>query len=157
MSPQGDKAFEACLLALRGKKPTVDVSNTPDLAPILMALAAAGRGVVLEGTGRLRFKESDRGTVMAQELGKLGIQAVVDENRIWVEDGTLQTPTEPLDSHGDHRIAMALTVLLTLVGGRLNNAEVVTKSWPEFYDVLRGLGIVITNAEEQCLEDGSGI
>ncbi|MBR3076293.1 MAG: 3-phosphoshikimate 1-carboxyvinyltransferase [Oscillospiraceae bacterium] len=143
LSPQGDKVFAALIQKLRQKKAVLNVSDCPDLAPILMALAAAGRGAVLEGTGRLRFKESDRGVVMAAELAKMGIQAVADEDRIWVEDGTLRTPTEPLDSHNDHRIAMALTVLLSLVGGELQNAEAVAKSWPNFYDVLQGLGIVI--------------
>ncbi|MBO4418681.1 MAG: 3-phosphoshikimate 1-carboxyvinyltransferase [Oscillospiraceae bacterium] len=157
LSSQGDKVFASCLRAMQGKKPTLNVSDTPDLAPILMAVAAAGRGAVLEGTGRLQYKESDRGTAMALELKKFGIQTVVDEHRIWVEDGTLQTPSVPLDSHGDHRIAMALTVLLTLVGGELKGAEAVTKSWPGFFDVLRSLGIVISNAEEKCIEDGSGI
>ncbi|MBQ1410711.1 MAG: 3-phosphoshikimate 1-carboxyvinyltransferase [Oscillospiraceae bacterium] len=157
LSPQGDKAFDSYLKGMRGKKPTLNISDTPDLGPILMAVAAAGHGVTLEGTHRLQYKESDRGAVMAQELEKFGIQAVVDENRIWVEDGVLRTPTEPLDSHGDHRIAMALAVLLTLVGGRLCDAEAVGKSWPGFYETLQGLGIVIQNAEEQNSEDGSGI
>lgn len=148
LSPQGDKAFAADLRILRSKKPTVDVSDTPDLAPMLMALAAAERGIVLNGVRRLQYKESDRGTVMAQELAKFGVQTVVDENRIWVEDTALQTPTEPLDSHGDHRIAMALTVLLTQVGGTLRNAEVVEKSWPGFYDTLQSLGILIEQAAE---------
>lgn len=143
LTAQGDKIFASFLRSMQGRKPTLDISDTPDLGPILMALAAAGHGIVLEGTDRLKYKESDRGVVMARELEKFGIQTVVDERRIWVEDGVLQTPTEPLDSHGDHRIAMSLAVLLTLVGGELRNAEAVTKSWPAFYDVLRGLGIVI--------------
>ncbi len=157
LSAQGDKVFASYLKTLQRKKPSLNISDTPDLAPILMALAAAGRGVVLEGTDRLKYKESDRGVVMARELEKFGITAIVDEHRIWVEDGVLQTPTQPLDSHGDHRVAMALTVLLTLVGGSLQNAEAVTKSWPGFYDVLRKLGIVIEQTEEPKLEDGSGI
>ncbi len=148
LSPQGDKVFSSFLQALKGKKPTLTVSDTPDLAPILMALAAAGHGVVLEGTGRLQYKESNRGIVMAQELAKFGIQTVVDDNRIWVENGVLQTPSEPLDSHGDHRIAMALAVLLTLVGGELRDAEVVEKSWPNFYDVLQSLGILLEEKQE---------
>ena len=158
LSPQGDKVFRTLTAKLSGKKkPVLDLSDCPDLAPILMALAAAGRGAVLVGTGRLKYKESDRGVVMTQELAKLGIQAVADEDRIWVENGTLRTPTEPLDSHGDHRIAMALTVLLTLVGGELRNAEAVAKSWPAFYEVLQGLGILIERIEDQSDENGSGI
>ena len=144
LSPQGDKVFGSMLEALQGKKkPVLDVRDCPDLAPVLMAMAAAGRGAVLEGTDRLRYKESDRGVVMARELEKMGIQTVVDEHRVWVENGTVRAPREPLDSHGDHRIAMSLTLLLSLVGGELQNAEAVTKSWPAFYDVLQGLGVII--------------
>ena len=157
LSPQGDKIFSAFLRALQGKKPVLNIADTPDLAPILMAVAAAGRGAVLEGTGRLQYKESDRSSAMAKELEKFGIQVVVDENRIWVENGTLQTPSEALDSHGDHRIAMALTVLLTLVGGELNGAEAVSKSWPGFFDAMQDLGVVISKAEENKVEDGPGI
>ena len=157
LSPQGDKRFSALLETLRKKKPVLNVSDCPDLAPILMVLAAAGQGAVLEGTDRLRYKESDRGAVMARELEKLGVQAVVDDHRIWVAGGGLHAPTEPLDSHNDHRVAMALTVLLSLVGGELRNAEAVTKSWPAFYDVLLGLGILIERSEEEAHEDGSGI
>ena len=157
LSPQGDKVFRSLTAKLSQKKPVMDLSDCPDLAPILMALAAAGRGAVFTGTGRLRYKESDRGAVMAQELAKLGVQAVADEDRIWVENAALHRPAEPLDSHNDHRIAMALTVLLSLVGGELTGAEAVRKSWPEFYDVLRSLGILIRSPEEEAHEDGSGI
>ena len=48
-------------------------------------------------------------------------------------------------------------ILLTLVGGELEEAEAVTKSWPAFYDVLQSLGILIERAEETEQEDGSGI
>ena len=67
------------------------------------------------------------------------------------------TLSEALDSHGDHRVAMALTVLLTLVGGELNGAEAVAKSWPGFFDALQDLGVVISKAEENEVEDGPGI
>ena len=49
---------------------TLDVTDCPDLAPILMAAGAAMRGVVLTGTRRLAIKESDRGAAMAEELSK---------------------------------------------------------------------------------------
>lgn len=157
LSPQGDKVFSDYLRAMQGKKASLNLIDTPDLAPILMALAAAGHGVVLEGTGRLQYKESDRGAVMAQELEKFGIQSVVEDNRIWVEDGILQTPSEPLDTHGDHRIAMALTVLLTLVGGEIRNAEAVEKSWPNFYEVLQELGILMEEKQESSALPSAGL
>lgn len=159
LSPQGDKAYLQQFPALQKKKPVLDLRDCPDLGPVLMALAAAYNGVVLEGAERLKLKESDRGTAMAEELAKFGIQAMADGGRIWVEDGTVRTPTEPLDSHGDHRIAMALTLLCTLCGGTLRGAEAVNKSWPDFYDVLQRLGILISQEREAESEEphGSGI
>ncbi|MBQ1371662.1 MAG: hypothetical protein IIY70_01905, partial [Oscillospiraceae bacterium] len=62
-----------------------------------------------------------------------------------------------LDSHDDHRIAMALTLLCTLCGGQLRGAEAVNKSWPGFYEALQRLGILITQEQESEETDGSGI
>ena len=52
-------------------------------------------------------------------------------------------PSEPLDSHNDHRIAMALSLLCTRTGGEIRGAEAVRKSFPAYWDRLRSLGIEI--------------
>ena len=141
LSPQGDRIYKQHFLSILNGKPTVDLSDCPDLAPILLALAAAGNGAVFTGTARLRYKECDRGQAMAAELSKLGARVTVEPERIWVGESKLHAPAEPLDSHDDHRVAMALAVLLTKFGGTLRGAEAVDKSWPEFFRVLRKLGI----------------
>ena len=46
-----------------------------------------------------------------------------------------------IDSHNDHRIAMALSLLLSIVGGKIKNAEAVSKSYPNFYKDLNRLGV----------------
>ena len=79
---------------------------------------------------------------MAEELEKLGVACDIGENTILVSVG-LRTPTEPLSAHNDHRIAMACAVLLTRVGGTITGAEAVRKSFPDFFDRLRGLGIEV--------------
>ena len=56
-------------------------------------------------------------------------------------DAGLLLPTEPLDGHGDHRIVMALSVLLTVTGGVINGAQAVNKSFPDFFDRLTDLGV----------------
>ena len=91
---------------------------------------------------------------MARELRKFGAEVLVDEDRIWVADTRLSRPAEPLDSNGDHRIAMALAVLCTMYGGTIREAEAVQK--PDFFDVLKELGLSVEpeNAEAQ---DESGI
>ena len=141
-SIQGDRVCRAYLQQMRDALVTLDVTDCPDLAPILMAAGAAMRGVVLTGTRRLAIKESDRGAAMAEELGKLGCQCKLEENRITVFPG-IRTPILPWDGHNDHRIVMAGAVLLTRVGGTITGAEAVRKSFPDFFDRLRGLGIEV--------------
>ena len=147
-SVQGDKICQSWFTALRRKKLTLDVSDHPDLAPLLISCAAALNGAVLTGCGRLQYKESPRGEAMAEELRKFGAEVMVDDDQIWVGSAALRRPSEDLDAHNDHRIAMALAVLCTLYGGRIRGAEAVRKSYPEFFDILGGLGIAVTPEEE---------
>ena len=121
----------------------LDVSNCPDLAPVLFALAAARHGARFTGTRRLRFKESDRGAAMAEELKKLGVAMDVQDNEIVVREGTLRAPREALSSHNDHRVAMALSVLCTLTGGVIDGAQAVKKSLPDYWDRLKKLGVEV--------------
>ena len=141
-SLQGDRVYRDFFASLREGSPTLDISDCPDLGPVLMAAAAGLHGCRLTGTRRLAIKESDRGAAMAEELKKLGVACEVGENTIFVSGG-LHPPTEPLFGHNDHRIVMACAVLLTRVGGTITGAEAVTKSFPDFFDRLRGLGIEV--------------
>lgn len=148
-SQQGDRIYQAYFPLLKAGKPTLDVTDCPDLAPILMALSAALNGCVLTGTRRLKIKESDRGAAMEQELRKLGVRCILDEDRIEVFPG-IHAPTEPIDGHNDHRIVMAMSVLLTRVGGVIQGAEAVTKSFPDYFTQLEKLKIeVIHHAARQ--------
>ena len=141
-SAQGDRVYQDYFPLLKSGRPTLDVRDCPDLAPVLMALAAALNGAVLTGTRRLRIKESDRGTAMEQELRKLGAKCVIEEDQIEVFPG-LHAPTEPIIGHNDHRIVMAMSVLLTRVGGVIRGAEAVNKSFPDFFEQLRKLKIEV--------------
>ena len=78
---------------------------------------------------------------MAQELKKLGIDAEIGENYVKIGSSTLKKPSEPLCGHNDHRIVMALSVLCTIVGGEIEGAEAVEKSYPDFFEVLKQLNI----------------
>ena len=139
---QGDRVCVPYFEALQAGCPTLDISDCPDLGPVLMAAAAGLHGCTLTGTRRLAIKESDRGAAMAEELAKLGVTCEIGENAITVSAG-LHPPTEPLCGHNDHRIVMACAVLLTRVGGTIIGAEAVSKSFPDFFDRLRGLGIEV--------------
>ena len=142
-SLQGDRVYRDFFPRLAAGNAGLDLADCPDLAPVLFAAAALGRGASFTGTRRLRFKESDRGAAMAQELAKFGVQLISEENRITVPAAVIRTPSEPLDSHNDHRIAMALSLLCTRTGGEIRGAEAVRKSFPDYWDRLRSLGIEI--------------
>ena len=150
-SLQGDRVCETLIGALAEGRQQIDLSDCPDLGPVLMAVAAACRGAVFTGTRRLRLKESDRGAAMAEELAKLGACAEVEDNRITVRPAALKKPSESLFGHGDHRIVMALSCLLVKTGGALVGAEAAAKSYPDFFDILLSLGARIS-----ILQDAPG-
>ena len=141
-SLQGDKVCSEYFRLLDAGRPALDVADCPDLAPLLMAYAAMRSGAVLSGTRRLRWKESDRGWAMREELAKFGVPTEIGENTISVGCG-LRAPKETLDGHGDHRIVMALSVLCATVGGTIKGAEAVGKSFPDFFERLAALGVRI--------------
>ncbi len=142
-SLQGDKIYRSYYQALLSDNPVMDLAECPDLGPILIGMAAANGGATFTGTRRLKIKESDRGTVMAEELKKFGIRVEVLENQIVVYPGRLQEPKEILDSHNDHRIAMTLATLCTLTGGTIDGCMAVNKSFPGYYDTIQKLGIQV--------------
>lgn len=146
-SLQGDKIYQTYFQQLFEDTPQMDISECPDLGPILIGMAAAKHGAVLTGTKRLKIKESDRGTVMAQELKKFGIQVDVLENSIIIHDGEMKIPTEALEGHNDHRIVMTLATLCTITGGTIVGCEAVRKSFPGYFNVIEQLGIQVKREE----------
>lgn len=140
-SIQGDKVYRRYFDMLNGGVPTIHIGDCPDLGPILFAIAAAKCGGVFSGTKRLKIKESDRAEAMAQELKKFGTAVSVYEDSVVIYPADFHAPTEILSGHNDHRIVMSLAVLLTLTGGEIDGAEAISKSYPEFFENLRSLGI----------------
>ena len=148
-SLQGDKVCGSMLELLKNGRPELDISQCPDLGPVLFAVAASsGRGAVFTGTDRLRIKESDRAGAMADVLSRFGVKTVVRDSRFEVSSGGLAKPLEPLPGYNDHRIVMAEAVLLTLTGGIIEGAEAVSKSFPDFFERLRALGIEVEKIED---------
>lgn len=148
-SLQGDKAcleiFNKIskLTTNQSQTDIIDLSNCPDLAPISFAVASCFNGAVFTGTKRLAIKESDRAKAMQSELAKFGIKLIVEENSVKVLSGKLMPPTQTLFGHNDHRIVMALTILATLTGAEIEDAQAIAKSYPNFFEVLRELGVKI--------------
>lgn len=140
-SVQGDGIYKSFYRQFTCKTRAFDLSDCPDLGPVMFALAAACGGAIFSGTARLRIKESDRVASMVTELAKFGVYAVVGENTVEIQAGDLKPPTQMLNAHNDHRIAMALSLLCSVVGGTIEGAESVAKSYPDYFDILRRLSI----------------
>ena len=143
-SLQADKVCRDLFHQLDEGCPDIDISNCPDLGPILFTLAAIKNGARFTGTRRLRDKESDRIAAMQEELHKFGGVLVVEDNSVTVEKHALHSPTERIDGHNDHRIVMSMAVILTLFGGEIDGCEAVRKSYPNFFEHLSELGISIS-------------
>lgn len=146
-SLQGDRVYEELLEALKRPDAELDLSDCPDLGPVLFAAAAAGCGGKFTGTRRLKIKESNRGEAMAEELRKFGVTTEVLENEVIVGRQGLREPKEVLNGHNDHRIVMSEAVLLTQTGGVIDGAEAVSKSFPDFFEKLASLGIEVERIE----------
>jgi 3-phosphoshikimate 1-carboxyvinyltransferase len=140
-SIQGDSVYKKYFAMLSQGVPTIHIGDCPDLGPILFAVAAAKCGGVFSGTKRLKIKESDRASAMAEELKKFGAAVSVYEDSVVIYPKEFHKPSEVLYGHNDHRIVMALSILLSLVGGEIDGAEAVSKSYPDFFEDLKTLGI----------------
>ncbi len=143
-SIQGDRVYKRYYDMLDGGVPSIHIGDCPDLGPVLFAIAAAKFGGVFSGTKRLKIKESDRAAAMAEELKKFGTSISVYDDSVVIYPADFHAPTEILSGHNDHRIVMALAILLTLTGGEIEGAEAIKKSYPEFFDNLKSLGVGVT-------------
>ena len=141
---QGDSVYRKYYDMLVRGVPTIHIGDCPDLGPVLFAIAAAKNGGIFTGTRRLKIKESDRAEAMAEELKKFGTSVSVYEDTVVIYPAEFHAPTEELCGHNDHRIVMALSVLLTLTGGVIDGAEAVSKSYPAFFENLSSLGIEVS-------------
>lgn len=139
-SLQGDSVYRMYFSQISAGTPTLDISDCPDLGPVLFALASMKNGAVFTGTDRLKAKESDRGRAMHEELQKLGGGLILGSNTITVPKQFLQYRGTMLSGHNDHRIVMAMSVILSKTGGAIDGAEAIRKSYPGFFEDIKRLG-----------------
>lgn len=142
-SLQGDRVYKKHFDALKEGSCHIDLTDCPDLAPVLFVLAAYFHGARFTGTARLRIKESDRGEAMKKEIEKCGGALWIGENEITVAPSALHIPKDVISGHNDHRIVMAMSVLLSRLGGEIEGAEAVSKSYPDFFEEIKKLGIEV--------------
>ena len=138
---QGDSIYMKLFPRLEGSNPTIDISNCIDLGPVLFMLASSLNGAKITGIKRLRIKESDRVSSMVEELEKFGANIDVYDDYAEIHKVELHSPKEILDGHNDHRIVMALSILLTKYGGTIDGIEAINKSFPTFFNKLSEVGI----------------
>ena len=77
---------------------------------------------------------------MHEELAKLGGGLVFGDNVITVPEQTLHSTDSIIDGHNDHRIVMAMSVVLSQLGGTIEGAQAIRKSYPGFFEDIRKLG-----------------
>ena len=153
-SLQGDSVFRNYFSLLDKGFQTIDIKDCIDLGPILFTMAAVKQGARFTNTKRLRIKESDRVVDMCDELAKVGVKSVINDNEVTIypipEDrrGKVQNEKIVFNSHNDHRLAMSLTVLSTLFTATLEDYEAVSKSYPGFFNDIKSLNIDIEEDEK---------
>jgi 3-phosphoshikimate 1-carboxyvinyltransferase len=121
-----------------------DATESPDLFPPLVALASYCKGISsIKGVSRLVHKESDRASALAAEFGKMNISIELIDDTMFVTGG--KVTGGQVDSHGDHRIAMAAAIAALGASGRISirASHCVNKSYPDFFEDLRHLGTMV--------------
>jgi 3-phosphoshikimate 1-carboxyvinyltransferase len=118
-----------------------------DELPVLAVAATQAHGrTVIRDAGELRVKETDRIATTVSELRKLGAQVEPTDDGLIIE-GPTRLLGGPVESHGDHRLALAMAVAGLVAQGETTvyGAEVVDDSFPGFTGTLRALGAKIDN------------
>jgi 3-phosphoshikimate 1-carboxyvinyltransferase len=125
-----------------------DATDCPDLFPPLVALASMCKGpTTIHGLKRLKHKESDRGVTLKEEFDKLNVEVKLEGDIMTVMGtGKVQVMNQKLNSHHDHRIAMAVAVaaLCADLDVEIRNADAVNKSYPDFWGHLAALGAKVS-------------
>lgn len=121
-----------------------DATNNPDLVPPLEVLGCFTKGTSeIRGVRRLRHKETNRLETVPAELGKMGAKITVEGDVVKIRGEALVG--RKLDSKHDHRVAMSCAIASLGATGNssIDNAEAVAKSYPEFFQDLATLGVVL--------------
>ena len=123
--------------------PKVDMLRMPDQAQTLAVLTAFAEGkTTLTGIRSLRVKETERVRALQTELKKMGIKTESTQDTLTIYGGNPKPAI--IDTYNDHRMAMSFAVAgAKLSGIKINNPEVVNKTFPQFWDVLQRAGVSI--------------
>lgn len=141
-------------LALSGiEKPVVNrqsliklnLSSCPDLAQtIAVTCFGLGMACYLTGLHTLKIKETDRLFALQIEIEKFGGQITITKDSLMLKASNSLKSNVAIDTYNDHRMAMAFTPLALKTSLIINDAEVVSKSYPSFWDDIKCVGIQIS-------------
>jgi 3-phosphoshikimate 1-carboxyvinyltransferase len=122
----------------------IDLSNAPDIAQTI-AVTAFGlqKPIHLTGLHTLKIKETDRLVALKNELSKLGAQIEITANSLELKATQSIKPNVAIATYNDHRMAMAFAPLALKTSIVIEDAEVVSKSYPSFWDDLQSIGIIL--------------
>ena len=119
----------------------LDLNNTPDIAQtIVVTCLGLGIGCHLTGLHTLKIKETDRLEALRIELTKLGANISVTNDSLTLLVSNEINSNVKIATYNDHRMAMAFAPLALKVPIIIENAEVVSKSYPDFWVDMAGLG-----------------
>jgi len=119
----------------------LDMGNTPDALPAMAVLSCFASGkTTLRNVAHARLKETDRISVMAKELTRLGARVEELPDGLIIHESKLKGG--PVKGYADHRVVMALTVAGMAIPGRtsVDTAEAVSVTFPNFIELVKNLG-----------------
>lgn len=145
-SVQGDKYFSEILKKMKSHKlhRSFNLGNYPDIVPTVAVCAANSTGLTkITNIGHLRVKETDRITAVTTQLRKMNIKVIEEKDSLTIHGGKLKGAV--IDTYNDHRIAMSFAIAGLSAKGKIiiNDAEVVNKSYPDFWKDLQKVGAKI--------------
>jgi 3-phosphoshikimate 1-carboxyvinyltransferase len=118
----------------------LELSNAPDIAQtIAVTCFGLGIGCHLTGLHTLKIKETDRLEALKIELSKLGANISVSDKDLTLRPTSTINSEVAIDTYNDHRMAMAFAPLALKTDILINDAEVVSKSYPDFWKDLESL------------------
>ncbi|UNY99113.1 3-phosphoshikimate 1-carboxyvinyltransferase [Zhouia spongiae] len=126
----------------------IDLSDAPDIAQTI-SVTAFGLGIAcsLSGLHTLKIKETDRLEALKTELGKLGASIEVTDKELYLKSSSSMNKDVAIDTYNDHRMAMAFAPLALRTSIIINDAGVVSKSYPDFWTDMKKLAFKIKEIE----------
>jgi 3-phosphoshikimate 1-carboxyvinyltransferase len=141
-SAQGDKEIVSILKRFKLESNIeIDVSEIPDLLPILAVVGAFAKGeTLLYNAARLRMKESDRLSAVREMLQNFGVKVEEKADSLIIKGGVLRGGI--IDSKNDHRIVMSAAIAACFCDGEtiIKDAQAMEKSYPQFFEDFAKLG-----------------